>query len=120
MFDGEVYINLAITGISKNITNVTFSRLTINFKKYKFVNIAKIPAPAMKKIVSKANENKGGKLQTDKIVLLTKEQIETRKKYDEMQSKARYFATTPEIIKITTSPSLVKGFNQYNFITGVK
>ncbi|SKA07813.1 hypothetical protein SAMN02745174_02468 [Cetobacterium ceti] len=117
MFDGEVISNLAITNISKQITNVTFSSLTISFKKYKFVKIAQIPAPAMKKIISKTNESKGGKLKTDKVVLLTKEQIEAGKKYDEMQNKAKYYATTPNIVKVTIAPSLVKGFDQYSFLT---
>lgn len=110
MVDGEVISNLAITNISKQITNVTFSSLTISFKKYKFVKIAQIPAPAMKKIISKTNESKGGKLKTDKVVLLTKEQIRAREKWNVL-------ATNPNIVKVTISPTLAKGFDQYSFLT---
>lgn len=117
MYDGEIITNLAITNITKNTTNVTYSSLNVSFKKYRFVTIATIPNPQMKKVVSKTKENKGGKLQTNKEVVLTEKQLKAKEKYYEVQKKSMYLSKTPEIVKLNISPHLVKGFDQYSFIT---
>lgn len=67
-FGGNTITNLAIMNIDRTIDNILYTDFTISFKKLKFVKVAMIPAPEMKKVISKPSENLAGKKETSKVM----------------------------------------------------
>lgn len=68
MFNARVVEYLAILNISESITNVHYTSFTISFRKLTFVDIATIPAPQMKKVVSAPKKSVAGKVETKKVI----------------------------------------------------
>lgn len=67
-FGGNTVTKLAIISIDRTIDNILYTDFTISFKKLKFVKVATIPAPEMKKVTSKPTENLAGKQDTTKKI----------------------------------------------------
>lgn len=67
-FGGKTITNLAIMNIDRTIDNILYTDFTVSFKKLKFVKVAMIPAPEMKKVTSKPSESLAGKKETTKIM----------------------------------------------------
>ncbi|MEG2347284.1 MAG: hypothetical protein RSB50_06340 [Cetobacterium sp.] len=75
MYGGNVYENLAILNISKNVTNIHYTEFAISLRKLTFVKVMTIPAPETKKIVSKPTSSVAGKENTDKILSTSKTNV---------------------------------------------
>lgn len=67
MFNGQVIENLAITNISRDISNVFYTDFTITLSKLTFVNVSIIPSPNSEKIVRPVKEARTGKEPSGKV-----------------------------------------------------
>lgn len=68
LYSGKVVENLIIMSLNRNTTNIHYTDFSITLVKLNLVNIATIPAPDFKKVVSKPVETVTGKEETTKII----------------------------------------------------
>lgn len=68
LFNGRIIENLVIINIGRTINNVHYTEFTISLVKLNFVTIQTIPAPKMKKVVSKSKSTVAGKRETSKVL----------------------------------------------------